>query len=358
MSLLYKPDWDLAKQHYLAWWEGEAFERCALGVTAPRAAPFPVPKPNPPRDPIQRWTDLDYIAALNEYRHATTYYGGESFPIWDGGYSGATSIGVFLGCPISLDMRTGWIDPILSDDDWDVTSLHMDAANRWWRLTLSIAERCLEEAPGKSVPSVGAFGGCGDTLSMLRGTMRLLYDVALVPDRVREAELYLMDMWIDVYEALYSPLKDVAEGSTCFFNLWSPGRFYCTHNDFSYMISEEMFCSQFVPALERQTQFLDHNVYHVDGISAFRHVPALLELPRIQAFQILPGAGKPSPLCYLDTLRLVQAKGRNLHITIEPDEVETALDLLSARGLFISTHCDTEEQARALLVSAQQWSHD
>jgi hypothetical protein len=348
----------LAKEHFLAWWEGEAFGRCALGITAPRATPLPVPEPDPPQDPLQRWTDLDYIAALNEYRHATTYYGGESFPIWDAGYSGATSIAVYLGCPITLDLRTGWIDPILTSDDWDVTSLHIDPENRWWKFAQTAVERCLVEAPGKSVPSVGAFGGCGDTLSMLRGTMRLLYDVALVPDRVREAELCLMDMWVDVFEALYSPLKDVAEGSTCFFNLWSPGRFYCTHNDFSYMISEEMFRSLFVPALERQTEYLDHTVYHVDGISAFRHVPVLLELPRIQAFQVLPGAGKPSPLQFLDTLRMVQENGRNLHISIEPDEVETALDLLSARGLFISTHCESEEHARHLLARAERWSHD
>jgi hypothetical protein len=78
----------------------------------------------------------------------------------------------------------------------------------------------------------------------------------------------------------------------------------------------------------------------------------------LQAFQILPGAGKPSPLHYLDTLRLVQAAGKNLHITLPPQEVETALGLLSARGLFIETQCETEEQARALLKDAEKRSHD
>ena len=72
----------------------------------------------------------------------------------------------------------------------------------------------------------------------------------------------------------------------------------------------------------------------------------------------IPGAGKPSPLHYIDTLRLVQSRGKNLHITIPPEEVEPALELLSARGLFISTHCDTEEQARYLLKKAEDWSHD
>lgn len=84
----------------------------------------------------------------------------------------------------------------------------------------------------------------------------------------------------------------------------------------------------FIPTIEMQTNFLDHSVYHVDGIGAFAHTPALCELPRLQAIQILQGAGKPSPLHYMDTLKYVQSKGKNLHITINAGEVENALENL------------------------------
>jgi len=358
MYLAHKPDWETARQHYLAWWAGEAFERCALAVTAPRDDAPSLSCPEPPADPVQRWTDLDYIAACNEYRHVKTFFGGEAFPVWEGGYPGHTSIPAFLGCPTNLDENTGWWDPILTEEDWDVTSLRIDPENQWWRFTLAQLERGVDECEGKSIPAIGgALGGCGDTLAALRGTQQLLYDVMLCPERVRQAELYLMDMWIKVYDTLYAMVREAAEGSTCWFHLWSPGRFYSAHNDFSYMISEDMFCDLFLPAIDYQTQFLDHTVYHVDGVSAFRHVPALLQLPRLQAFQILPGAGKPSPLTYLDTLCLVQARGKNLHLTLPPEEVETALELLSARGLFVATHCETEAQARYLLKQAPKWSH-
>jgi 5-methyltetrahydrofolate--homocysteine methyltransferase len=313
-----------------------------------------------PNDPIQRWTDLDFVAALNEYHLATTFYGGEAFPHWNGGFPGHTSIPAFLGCPLELDMVTGWWDPIFAEDDsnWNVMDLKVDPDNRWWRFTQEMAARGVMEAAGKAIPDIGgALGGCGDTLAALRGSMPLLYDVVQCPDRVRAAELYLMNMWIEVYDTLYDIVHDGAEGSTCWFNLWSPGRFYSTHCDFSYMISTDMFVDLFYPALEKQVAYLDHAVHHFDGIGAFRHVPALLDLP-IQAYQILPGAGKPSPLHYLDTLQLVQKSGKNLHITIPPDEVEAALELLSARGLFISTSCETEAQARELLKMAEKLSHD
>jgi len=360
MSLLYKPDWEEAKQHYLAWWAGEAFGRCAVAVTAPRADGPALTPPGPPSDPTRRWTDLDYLSALNEYQHATTFYGGEAFPSWQHGQPGHAVLPTFMGCPVTLDPETGtgWVEPILTGDDWDVTTMQVDPDNRWWKVTLQILRRAAGESPGKSIPSVGVFGGCGDNLAWLRGSEAVLIDLATDPDRVREATWYLMGAWMDVYETFYSIIHDAGEGTTCWFRLWSPGRFYAAHNDLSYMISPEMFRQVFLPAIERQTQFLDHTVYHVDGVGSFNHVPALVELPRLQALQILPGAGKPSPLHYLDTLHLVQEAGKNLHITIAPEEVEDALELLSARGLFIQTRCDTEEQARDLLKKAENWSHD
>ena len=78
----------------------------------------------------------------------------------------------------------------------------------------------------------------------------------------------------------------------------------------------------------------------------------------MQALQILPGAGKPSPLHYLDTLKYVQQAGKNLQLSLPAEEVETALAALSARGLFISTSCRSEAEARELLKNAARWSRD
>jgi hypothetical protein len=168
-----------------------------------------------------------------------------------------------------------------------------------------------------------------------------------------------MDLWIEVFRKFHAVTGPVNDGgSTGWFPLWSPGRFYATQCDFAYMISPRMFRDIFLPALEKQLAFLDHAVHHVDGVGNFAHVDALCELPRLQALQILPGAGKPSPLHYLDVLKKVQSAGKNLHISIEAEEVRAALEQLSARGLFIETSCETEEEARALLKNAEKWSRD
>lgn len=356
MNLLYKDDWEATKERFCAWWAGEYFGRCALAVTAPRDDAPDEPPPTPPENPVERWTDLDYITALNDWKMRRTYYGAEAFPCWNGGYPGHTSIPAFLGCPVTLDDRTGWMEPILLDEDWDVRALEVDRVGAWWRFTLDLLHTAAEAGRGKSIPSIGAFGGCGDTLASLRGTIPLLYDVSDCPERVRDAEMYLMDMWIDVYNEFYRIVGDSAQGSTCWFPLWAPGRFYATQNDFSYMISTKTFTEMFFPALQKQIEFLDYTVYHCDGVEAFRHIPALCELPGMQAVQVLPGAGKPSPLHYMGDLKTVQALGKNLHITVAANDVQEALAHLSARGLFISTACDSESEARELIRNVEKWS--
>jgi len=358
VSLLYKEDWAETKERFKTWWAHEYFGRAAIAVRAPRKDAPTTTEPERPPTPEQRWTDLDYISALSVYRNARTFFGGESFPTWGYGYPGNKRLAAFLGCPVTLDFRTGWLDPVLTGEDIDSRSLSIDDDEPHLRFILKWLERGARDARGKAIPGVGAFGGCGDTLAALRGTDRLLYDVMDRPEQLRAADGHLMDLWMKLYDRFYGIIHDAADGSTCWFGLWAPGKFYAAQNDFSYMISPAAFRDLFLPTLEKQTAFLDYAVYHVDGVGAFAHVAALCELRRLQALQILPGEGKPSPLHYMDVLKKVQAAGKNLHITIAPHEVEDALDALSARGLFIATWCETEDEARALLKNAEKWSVD
>ncbi|MBI2441851.1 MAG: hypothetical protein HYV35_10830 [Lentisphaerae bacterium] len=359
MNLTFKNDWEETRERFRLWWKHDYFGRCALAVTAPKDNPPDAPPAPPAKSPEQMWYDLDGCSLANQWQHSRTFWGGEAFPIWNAGYSGVSALPHLLGCPIELDLTTGWTTPILTDPDTiDFRSVRLDENHPGYQFTMRMLRRATLESRGKSIPCIGAFGGSGDTLAGLRGTEQLLLDCVERPDEVTAAEDYLMEMWCDFYDRCFALVRESAGGSTCWFPLWSPGKFYAVHNDFSYAIGPNMFRELFLSAIRRQTDFLDHSVYHVDGVEAFRHVDALCELPRLQAIQILPGAGKPSPLHYLETLKKVQAAGKNLHITIAAEELEPALRKLSARGLFISTEARSEEEARRLLQDAERWSVD
>ncbi|HUS58981.1 MAG TPA: hypothetical protein VM141_10045 [Planctomycetota bacterium] len=355
--LEFKPDWEKTKERYRAWWAGEIVDRCAIAAYAWK--PEGPPPPAPPSKIEDRWLDHDYIAALNDYNLRHTFYGGEALPIWHPGYPGWNTIAVFLGSNVTLKEDTAWVEPLIPEGslaDYDCSALVIDPSNESWQRSLRMQRHTAAQARGRSIPTTGAFGGCGDTLAWLRGSSQLLIDLVECPECVMKFEMQLMKQWCEVYDALHAITRKDAEGSAGWFELWSPGKFYAAQNDFSYMISPKMFRKIFLPAIEMQTNFLDHTIYHVDGVASFAHVPALCELPRLHALQILPGAGKPSPLHYIDVLKTVQAAEKNLHISIPPGEVETALRELSPRGLFIHTWCPSESDARDLLGNVEKWS--
>lgn len=359
MELLYKPDWEQTKEHFRSWWAHEDFGRCALAVTSPRNGMKSVPPPAFPERVEDRWLDFEYLHAINEYRMSRTYYGGEAFPLWTPGYPGWDMIPAYLGAQVDLKEETGWVHPLIENGeltDHDYHDMVIDPKNKWWVFAEKMHRFAVRESRGKSLPGIQAIGGSGDTLAGLRSTNQLLFDVMECPEHVREFEMFLMKQWMDVYEKFYGIINEAAEGSTCWFPLWAPGRFYPMQNDFSYMISPRMFEDLFLPALEVQSNYLDYSVYHVDGVAAFAHVDVICSMPRLQALQILPGAGKPSPLHYMDVLKKVQKAGKNLHITIPCNEVKTALENLSSTGLFIETCCETEGDAITLLEMAGKWS--
>ncbi len=218
---------------------------------------------------------------------------------------------------------------------------------------MELLKTAAQASEGKSIPSIGAFGGCGDDLAAVRGTEALFYDCVEQPEKVAAASLWVMDRWCEVYEDFALLVDQSRRGATCWFQLWAPDRFYAAQCDFAYNISPKMFREIFLPTLERQTRFLKYVVYHLDGVGNFVHLPAILELPGIKAIQVLPGAGKPSPLHYLDLLREVQAAGKNLVLCLPPEEIPEALSVLSARGLLIETSCRTEQEARDLLRAVE-----
>lgn len=359
MELLYKPDWEQTMQNYIAWWNREDFGRCGLSVTARKAGTEHIQPPAFPPKVEDRWLDHTYLKTINEYRMKTTYYGGEAFPIWNPGYSWE-GMGAYFGMKIDLDESTGWGYPLIEEGeltDHDFRQFKVDYESEAWKKSIAIHQLAVSESKGKSLPYIAALGSVGDVLAGLRTTNKLLYDMIDCPEYVHDFELYLIEQWNDVFCRLYDTVKDTSFGGTVpWMAMWAPGKFYIPQNDFSYMISTEMFRDVFLDALEKNLEMLDYSIYHVDGISAFRHVDMLCELDRLNGLQILPGDGKPSPLHFMDVLKKVQSAGKNLHITIPANEVGEALENLSSRGLFINTWCDTEEEAKAVIRLAEEKS--
>ena len=306
-----------------------------------------------------RWTDHEYLKKINQYRMETTFYGAEAFPYWCPGYAWE-GMCTYMGAKFDLAETTAWGHPLIEEGeltDHDFTKIKVDFEGENWKRSEALHKLAAEESKGKSLAYIAAIGSVGDVLAGLRTTNKLLYDMIDCPEYVHDFEMYLIEQWDQVFTRLCDMTNEVSFGGVVpWMGMWAPGRFYIPQNDFSYMISTEMFKEVFMDALERNLEMLDYSIYHVDGISAFRHVDMLCELDKLNGLQILPGDGKPSPLYFMDVLKKVQDAGKNLHITIPPQQVGEALENLSSKGLFIQTWAETEEEAKAIIKLAEEKS--
>jgi len=166
------------------------------------------------------------------------------------------------------------------------------------------------------------------------------------PDYVKIFDVHLVEEWIKVNDQLIDIRLAVGQGYAIdWMGVWSDKKMHPVQNDFSCMISPEMFESVFLDNLVRQMKSLEHVLYHVDGPGAFQLVDTLLQVDRINVFQIHPGTGNPSAMHYMETLKKVQDKGRGLHITLPANDVKWALETLDHKGLFIRVYADTVKEA-------------
>ena len=94
---------------------------------------------------------------------------------------------------------------------------------------------------------------------------------------------------------------------------------------------------------------MDYTLYHLDGVGAIRHLPALLEIDEIDAIQWTPGVGQPqggSPQWY-DLYRQILDAGKSVEANwVEPDEIASLLDACGTNGIQINVDFHTEEEVR------------
>ena len=111
------------------------------------------------------------------------------------------------------------------------------------------------------------------------------------PDAVKSLNERITGDFLDIYDRYHDRLKAEGMFSTTWTTLLSRGKFHVPSNDFSCMISREMFNEFQLPAQRAELENLDHSIYHLDGPGAVQHLEALCSLERLDMIQWQPGAG-------------------------------------------------------------------
>ena len=353
--LEYKQNWPEARERFLAFWEHEIIDRACVWVTAPRQERVLLPE-SPDIEAQQ--TDLDLHQARLHAEFRNRYYGGEALPV------SGTHLGyaVFGGKPRFERGPSGYgitdyvfVHPVI--EDWERTPYHFDRQSKWCQRFLAITRRECEESQGKYLATLGAVLPPTDTLGLLRGYGPLCMDLYEHTQEVRQALSELLDAYKWLRRYLFELIDAEHKGSEVM-SMWAPGRNGALSCDFGCLIGPEQYRELVMPEMEELTRWLDHSFYHVDGANALQHIPALLELDRLDGIQFNPGARDAHlPVQHwLPLYKRIQEAGKLVQVSARYEDVESELEELDPRGVFITTGAPSIEAAEALLRNVERWS--
>jgi len=354
----FKEDWDNVKKRWEAWWDFDMRDRPLICVAAPKQNPclspelenFKYEETNLER----KWTDAGYLTDRMSYIAHNTYYGGESVPVFQHGWSVGHALP--FGCEPVFAQNTVWIETVPVRDGEKYPDIYFDENNRWWKLILENTHKIA--LAGKQQYFVMPMWGnhAGDNLSLCRGTENLLCDLIENPLWVKENVKYISDAMIKQFEELNKFTQATGlEGHVNYVDCWSPKKTCGFDTDFSYMISPEHFKEIFLPPLIETMRTVEHRIYHLDGVMAMRnHLDTLLDVGEINAFQWVPGDGQWEPMQWIPLLQKMQARKKSVFCYAPFDAVVPIIKELRPEGLCISTYAATEDDARRLIENVER----
>ena len=260
------------------------------------------------------------------------------------------------GCPIHFgDYGTSWTEPIIHD--WaNVDQVRMDWDSPYLAKLHHITDALLELGRGKFITGMTDWHPGGDAIAAFRDPQNLAVDMLTHREQVKTLLARIEADYFAIYDVFYHKLRAAGQPISTWTPLVCDGKYYVPSNDFSIMISAEMFDDVFLPGIARECQFLDRSIYHLDGPGALRHLDSLLGIPELDALQFVCGAGNEGVHRWVEVYQQTQAAGKAVQVICDINEVDLVIETLDPHGVFLSVgNVPSREAGEALLRKLERW---
>ena len=122
--------------------------------------------------------------------------------------------------------------------------------SRFYRTVMAVTARATALSSDRFFVAVYPIVGIADILATLCGTEQLLVAMADQPTAVTAAMRHVTDLWLRTFHQVQDLIQTSGNpGTMNWMAIWAPGTSCCTQEDFSYMISDEMFRDILPPPL-------------------------------------------------------------------------------------------------------------
>ena len=351
--MLFKQDFDTAKKYWRAFWEKEVLDRPLVCVKAPKKGIEPAKFSFAISDCYKACMNNDFENYLKSYDAyaSSMYFGGEAMPALELSL-GPDQYGGFLGCNIESPGGAAdtWAHPVVKDFSNFEVKIDKSFGGYFDNLKRFL-EYAADFSKDRFLLSMIDLHGNMDALSALRGPGDLCLDIMDCPDEVHRVLNDVRKTYDDVFQMIYKSGDMKNRGSIS----WVPtycetGKFAVVQCDFSCFLSPAQVREFVIPSIAEEAAYLDRSVYHFDGVNALGHLDDILAIKEIDAFQWVPGDGKPRSIEWMDLLKKVQKSGKSLWIfdwTIE--EIKAHFKELEPNKVVFSVGATSQDEADELL---------
>ena len=355
MPIGHIPDWEQRLARQDAFWSCEILDRPVVIMTLPKSNPeYPWPKPRTYATLRDHWMDTEYVAERALASAMNTEYLGDALPsAWPN--LGPEVFSAFFGCEMEYTETTSWAIPNLHD--WvDVDQLRFSEDHFYWKKLLEMTDALLEIGKNTFYTGFTDLHPGGDAIAAFRDPQTLNVDMIEAVEEVKALLDYVAQVYFRVYDFYYEKLKAAGQAICTWAGIASTRKWYVPSNDFSCMISKEMFDEIFLPGIVAECRHLEASIYHLDGPDALRHLDSLLAIKELNAIQWVYGAGQGRASDWMPVYKKCQAAGKGLQITLEVDELDVFMEQLHPEGLWIRlSGVQDREQAETLLRKVSGW---
>ena len=351
----WKSNLEETKQRYINWWNHKGiilnmWEHFQEGVQ-PHAEITP---PAPAKDLSQKWFDPQWRAEYLDWYVAHSSLKADILPVANT-QLGPGSLAAILGGVFEGGEDTIWIHP--NPDFTDEIVFNPEHPN--WILHKELLKACKAKANGHYFVGMPDLMEGLDVLATLKGTDRVLLDTVMQPEILEQQMQQINDIYFKVFDELYDIIREGDEMAFCYFSSWAPGKMSKLQSDISTMISQDDYRRFVQPFIREQCQKIDYTLYHLDGVGAMHHLPALLEIEELNAIQWTPGVGEPqggSPKWY-DLYKKILACGKSVMACwVTLDELKPLLDHIGADGVHLEMDFHNEKEVEQAMRIVEEYT--
>lgn len=351
----WKSNLEETKQRYINWWNHKGiilnmWEHFQEGVQ-PHAEITP---PALAKDLSQKWFDPQWRAEYLDWYVAHSSLKADILPVANT-QLGPGSLAAILGGVFEGGEDTIWIHP--HPDFTNEIVFNPEHPN--WILHKELLKACKAKANGHYFVGMPDLMEGLDVLAALKGTDRVLLDTVMQPEILEQQMQQINDIYFKVFDELYDIIREGDEMAFCYFSSWAPGKMSKLQSDISTMISQDDYRWFVQPFIREQCQKIDYTLYHLDGVGAMHHLPALLEIEELNAIQWTPGVGEPqggSPKWY-DLYKKILACGKSVMACwVTLDELKPLLDHIGADGVHLEMDFHNEKEVEQAMRIVEEYT--